>query len=83
MSPVAYRRQVRLNRARELLVSTQHSVSDTVYASGFTDPLYFSRVFNRYFAVTPSSFIRDFAVSRRRGPDRPAGAARRRSRGTD
>jgi AraC-like DNA-binding protein len=70
MSPVAYRLQVRLNRARELLVSTRRNVSETAYASGFADPLYFSRVFNRYFGATPSSFIRDFAVSRRRAPER-------------
>jgi AraC-like DNA-binding protein len=70
MSPVAYRLQVRLNRARELLVSTRRNVSETAYAAGFTDPQYFSRVFNRYFGATPSSFIRDFAVSRRRAPAR-------------
>jgi AraC-like DNA-binding protein len=76
MSPVAYRLQVRLNRARELLISTRRNVSETAYASGFADPLYFSRVFNRYFGATPSSLIRDFAVTRRRAPDRPGRAAR-------
>jgi AraC family transcriptional regulator, arabinose operon regulatory protein len=65
LSPVAYRTQVRLNRARELLVSTRRNVSETAYEVGFSDPLYFSRAFRRRFGVTPSSLIREFAATRR------------------
>ena len=63
--PVAYRLQVRLNRARELLVSTRRNVRETAWEVGFSDPLYFSRVFAKHFGTTPSSLIREFAVTRR------------------
>jgi transcriptional regulator GlxA family with amidase domain len=63
---VAYRRHLRLRRARELLVTSQKNVSEVACATGFSDPLYFSRVFRRAFGVTPSSLIRSF--SSRRAP---------------
>jgi AraC family transcriptional regulator of arabinose operon len=66
LSPVAYRLQVRLNRARELLISTHLNVSETAYQVGFSDPLYFSRIFHDRFGVTPSSLIREFTPTRRR-----------------
>jgi AraC-like DNA-binding protein len=65
VSPVAYRMQVRLDRARELLMSTRRNVSQVAYEVGFTDPLYFSRVFRSHFGATPSSLIREFAFTRR------------------
>ena len=46
-SPVAYRSQLRLRRARELLVSSQLNVAQVALAVGFTDALYFSRVFRK------------------------------------
>ncbi len=64
LSPVAYRLQVRLNRARELLVSTRQNVSEAAFAVGFSDPLYFSRAFHERFGVTPSSLIRRFSPTR-------------------
>jgi AraC-like DNA-binding protein len=65
VSPVAYRTQLRLNRARELLVSTRRNVSEAAYEVGFSDPLYFSRAFHRRFGMTPSSIIRRFSATRR------------------
>ncbi|MHC4916284.1 MAG: helix-turn-helix transcriptional regulator [Planctomycetota bacterium] len=65
LTPVAYRRGLRLRRARELLVSSQKNVSETAYAVGFTDPLYFSRVFRTRFGVTPSSLISNYSARRR------------------
>lgn len=65
LAPVTYRRQLRLRRARELLVSSQMNVSEAAYAVGFTDPLYFSRVFRRAYNATPSELIRNFSSRRR------------------
>ncbi len=65
LAPVAYRRQLRLRRARELLVSSQMNVSEAAYAVGFTDPLYFSRVFHRAYNATPSELIRNFSGRRK------------------
>lgn len=67
ITPVAYRRQLRMRRARELLVSSRMNVSEVAFAVGFSDPLYFSRVFRKIFGVTPSSLIKDFE-GMRRGP---------------
>ncbi len=67
ITPVAYRMQIRLNRARELLVTTQYNVSQVAYSVGFTDPLYFSRLFRNAFGTNPSSLIADYGFSRNKG----------------
>jgi AraC-like DNA-binding protein len=63
--PVAYRQQLRLNRAREILISTRRNVRETSWDVGFSDPLYFSRAFTKHFGTSPSTLIREFAVTRR------------------
>jgi len=63
-TPAAYRRNLRLRRARELLVTSQKNVGEVARATGFSDPLYFSRVFRRAFGATPSSLIRNFGSRR-------------------
>jgi AraC-like DNA-binding protein len=65
LAPVAYRRGLRLHRARELLISSQMNVSEAAYAVGFADPMYFSRVFKTRFGVTPSSLISNYSTRRR------------------
>lgn len=65
ITPVAYRRQLRMQRARELLVSSSMNVSETAYSVGFADPLYFSKIFRGTYGVTPSSLIRDFSNARK------------------
>lgn len=64
ITPVGYRNRLRLERARELLVSSKLNVSQVAFAVGFTDPLYFSRVFHKTFGMTPSNVIWDFANTR-------------------
>jgi AraC-like DNA-binding protein len=63
-TPVAYRQSLRLRRARELLATSQKNVAEVARATGFADPLYFSRVFRKAFGVTPSSLIRSFSGKR-------------------
>ena len=67
ITPIAYRKNLRLQYARELLVSSQFNVSEIAYKAGFLDPLYFSRMFRKAFGVAPSSLIKDFNVSRKKG----------------
>lgn len=64
VSPVAYRKQLRLQEARKLLVSSPLAVKEVARAVGFADPLYFTRVFHQAFGVAPSELIRDFARRR-------------------
>lgn len=67
ITPVAYRLQLRLSKARELLVSSTMNVGQAARTVGFTDPLYFSRLFRRVFGLAPSDLIRDFGGRRRHG----------------
>lgn len=51
-------RSVRLQKAKELLVSTDLNISEITYEVGFNDPNYFTRVFKQEYGKTPSD-IRD------------------------
>lgn len=53
-SPGQYRMQLRLERARDLLLDTDLPVAQVAAACGFSDPFYFSRCFSRHFSVSPS-----------------------------
>ncbi len=55
-SPHAYQQTLRINNCMTLLASTQLSVSDIGMLSGYTDPLYFSRVFKKYVGVSPKEY---------------------------
>ena len=55
-SPYAYLLDLRLSRAADILLSTDRSVSETAYEVGFSDPLYFSRLFKKRFELSPDRF---------------------------
>lgn len=44
---------MRLHHAKELLTRTRSSVKEIAFATGFSDPLYFSKRFRRSFGVSP------------------------------
>ena len=46
----------RIGEARRMLVEGGHSVTDVVYATGFTDGSYFARMFKRHTGVLPSDY---------------------------
>lgn len=49
-------RDYRIGRAKELLLSSSHSISDIAFAVGFNDLAYFSRAFRRFTGVCPTQF---------------------------
>jgi signal transduction histidine kinase/CheY-like chemotaxis protein len=53
MSVVTFIRFYRLNKARQLLLTTDLNISEVAYRVGFNDPSYFGRVFRREFGITP------------------------------
>lgn len=55
MSAAIYIRHIRLYKAKELLASTQLSISEIAYQVGFKTPLYFSQVFKETFGVSPNA----------------------------
>ncbi len=58
MSIGDYIRNIRIEKAKELLMQG-YSIADTAYATGFSDPNYFSKCFKKQIGKTPSEFIRD------------------------
>lgn len=55
LSPNQYIREVRLNRASQMLKKGIRSL-EVCYQCGFTDPSYFSACFKKKFGVTPSKY---------------------------
>jgi AraC-like DNA-binding protein len=56
MGPGDYLIEYRLNRAKELLLTTDLSIQEIAASTGYFDPLYFSRAFKKRYAKTPSAF---------------------------
>jgi AraC-like DNA-binding protein len=56
LSPLYYVARYRLDRARELLLSTDHPVAEIAVATGFRDPSYFGRAFKIQEGVTPRAY---------------------------
>ena len=56
MSMGDYIRHQRLERACQMLTQG-YNVSETAYATGFSDPNYFSRTFKKYIGVNPSEYV--------------------------
>jgi DNA-binding response OmpR family regulator len=54
VSPVELVRTVRLQRGRELLQTTDKTVSEVAYEVGFSAPSYFTKCFKDEFGVSPS-----------------------------
>ena len=53
-SPVELLRNIRLQKARTLLATTEKSISEIAYETGFSTPAYFTKCFRDYFDTTPT-----------------------------
>lgn len=53
-SPVELMRKLRLERARHLLKTTEKSISEIAYETGFSTPAYFSKCYREAFSQTPT-----------------------------
>ncbi|MFD8337845.1 helix-turn-helix domain-containing protein [Streptomyces solisilvae] len=67
MAPSDFQRQLRLRRARGLLVAG-HSAAEAAAQAGFADQSHFHRWFVRCFGVTPGTFQRAASPDSRRTP---------------
>ncbi len=56
MPPNEYLMRFRINKGAELLETSNLSVGEVAYSTGFSDQLYFSRVFKKYIGVPPSRY---------------------------
>ena len=57
-TPSQFIRSYRLRKGLELLRAGELNISETAYEVGFTDPSYFSRVFQKEFGTSPSDFLK-------------------------
>jgi len=57
-SPGFYIKTMRLEKAKELLETTDLSVSEAAFKTGFGTPSNFSKVFSEKYGITPSQFRR-------------------------
>ena len=56
MTPVELLRKARVARGKQLLESTDRSVSEIAYDVGFTAPSYFAKCFKDEFGISPGEF---------------------------
>ena len=56
VSPQRFRTNLRIEEAKKLLLNTDMNVQNIANAVGYSDPLYFSRVFKNYTGMSPKIF---------------------------
>lgn len=57
-SPVDYLNYYRIERACYLLLTTNQSITEVAYNTGFNDLSYFIKIFKKYKGVTPKQYVR-------------------------
>ncbi|WP_228852983.1 hybrid sensor histidine kinase/response regulator transcription factor [Aegicerativicinus sediminis] len=57
LSPQDFIIHTKLKHAKSLLVKGELSIKEVAYASGFSNPKYFSTAFKKFYNTTPSNFI--------------------------
>jgi transcriptional regulator GlxA family with amidase domain len=58
VAPMEYLKKVRLQKAAEMLLTSDANVTEVAFACGFNDSNYFSSLYHREFGVPPSQFKR-------------------------
>ena len=53
-APVELIRRLRLQRGRELLISTEKTIAEIAYDIGFSTPAYFTKCYRDAYGETPS-----------------------------
>ena len=61
-TPSQYYLELRLSRARQLLLRSEAQVRDVALACGFVSPAHFSKCYSRYFGLSPMGERRQVAV---------------------
>ena len=58
VTPIQYVRQVRIQKAVDLLLNTRLTITDVAMRCGFQEMSYFSKIFRQTHGVTPREFRR-------------------------
>lgn len=70
-SPVEMLRIQRMQRAGQLLSTTDQNISEVTYSCGFTSPSYFTKCFKEHYGMSPTDFVRHHH-SNKHNPEHPA-----------
>lgn len=62
LSPKSYLINIKLQKSKELLRESQYTISEIADILGFSSIHYFSRLFKKYFDVSPSEYAREIAA---------------------
>lgn len=60
MSPIQYQKQLRLQKARELLLTKMNEVGEAAFNVGYESPSQFSREYARFFGLSPQKDLMRF-----------------------
>lgn len=55
-TPINYISLLRMNTALQLLVNNEYTIKEIAYQLGYGDDAYFSRVFRKYYGITPGKY---------------------------
>ena len=58
-SPKSYLLNIKLQKSKELIRENQHTISEIADMLGFSSIHYFSRLFKKYYDVSPSEYAKD------------------------
>ncbi len=56
---IEYIRHVRLQKARDLINTTELNISQIIYTIGFSSRSYFSKIFKKKYGISPSDFLKN------------------------
>lgn len=51
-----YMRKMRIEKARQLIAETRHSLTEIAYLTGFSDQAHFTRIFKQHTGLNPSAY---------------------------
>jgi len=57
--PHQYLTQIRMERARVLLETTDLAITDVAFETGYQSPAHFARLFRRHYGMTPTAYRRE------------------------
>lgn len=55
-TPIKYQNDIRLKVSCEMLATTRCAISDVAFSCGFSDPLYYSKIFKKKYNITPTKY---------------------------
>ncbi|WP_187442192.1 helix-turn-helix domain-containing protein [Sutcliffiella horikoshii] len=57
-SPIDYLNEVRIKKAKEMLITSQHRLKTVANSVGYQDEFYFSRLFKKSTGISPTLYVR-------------------------